>query len=65
MKNLSNINFIFETAYEKCLDTGKEYTSAEELCEDMNKGHEFPRPYSVEECQTAIDKLEGLYRLGR
>tara|TARA_R100000734_G_scaffold18943_2_gene17163 strand:+ start:277 stop:474 length:198 start_codon:yes stop_codon:yes gene_type:complete len=65
MKNLNNMNFIFEMAYEKCLESGKKYTSAEELYEDVNKGHEFPKPYSLYECKIALYMLEGLYRLGR
>tara|TARA_B100001063_G_scaffold185608_1_gene175469 strand:- start:215 stop:433 length:219 start_codon:yes stop_codon:yes gene_type:complete len=60
----AQVNHVFLWAYEKCLETGKEYSSDEELCEAVNEGHTSPTTFTKSACSVALEKLAwpNLYR---
>jgi len=60
----AQVNHVYLWAYEKCLETGKEYSSADELYLAVNEENSLPTPLSKTACKTALEKLAfpSLYR---
>ena len=55
-EEMAQAKAVYLWAYEKCLETGKEYYSSEELHEAVNEGHSSP-VFSENACIVALEKL--------
>ena len=55
-EEMAQVNHVYLWAYERCLETGEEYSSADELFEAVNERHSS-FVFSKMACIVALEKL--------